>query len=169
LTRYKLIDPYWHGKALSDASWVLFRSMYTNGAWTDVLLGKLPPYPPTDSVVRSTFQAIPVKLTPPAGLTVDNAVIQFGYAENGSPGQFYCTSRQEECLATAATVPATPFLYASEGAGGVETGVSGLPCANGCSVAIPAISQRLLYYQVKYRDGSNKTVATSEIEVVAVP
>ena len=169
LTRYKVIDPYWHGKALSDASWMLFRSMYTNGAWTDVLLGKLPPYPPTDSVVRSTFQAIPVKLTPPAGLAVDNAVIQFGYAENGSPGQFYCTSRQEKCLATAATVPATPFLYASEGAGGVETGVSGVPCANGCSVAIPAISQRLLYYQVKYRDGSNNTVATSEIEVVSVP
>jgi hypothetical protein len=169
LTRYKVIDPYWHGKALSDASWMLFRSMYTNGAWTDVLLGKLPPYPPTDSVVRSTFQPFPVKLTPPAGLAVDNAVIQFGYAENGSPGQFYCTSRQEKCLATAATVPATPFLYASEGAGGVETGVSGVPCANGCSVAIPAISQRLLYYQVKYRDGSNNTVATSEIEVVSVP
>ena len=64
MARYKTIDPYWHGKALSDASWVLFRSMYTGGAWTDVLLGKLPPYPPVDSVVRSTFQPIPVKLTP---------------------------------------------------------------------------------------------------------
>ena len=42
LTRYKIIDPYWHGKALSDASWVMFRSMYTSGAWTDILLGKLP-------------------------------------------------------------------------------------------------------------------------------
>ena len=127
LTRYKMIDPYWHGKALSDASWVMFRSMYTNGAWTDILLGKLPPFPPTDSVVRSTFQPIPVKLTPPAGLAVDNAVIQFGYAENGGPGQFYCTSRQEKCLATAATVPAVPFLFPSEGAGGVEAGVSGVP------------------------------------------
>jgi hypothetical protein len=169
LTRYKIIDPYWHGKALSDASWVMFRSMYTNGAWTDVLLGKLPPYPPTDTVVRWTFQPMPVRLTPPAGLGVDNAVIQFGYGENGGPEQFYCTSRREKCLATASTIPATPFLYPSEGAAGVETGVSGVPCANGCSVAIPAISQRLLYYQVKYRDGSNRTVATSQIEVVAVP
>ena len=104
--RYRLVDDYWHGKALSDASWLMFRSMYTNGAWTDILLGKLPPYPPTDSVVRWTFQPIPVKLTPPPGLTVDNAVIQFGYAENGSPGNFFCTSRQERCLATsAATFP----------------------------------------------------------------
>jgi hypothetical protein len=169
LTRYKVVDPYWHGKALSDASWVMFRSMYTNGAWTDILLGKLPPFPPTDSVVRWTFQPIPVKLTPPAGLAVDNAVIQFGYAENGGPGQFYCTSRQEKCLATAATVPAVQFLFPSDGAGGLETGVTGVPCANGCTVAIPAISQRMLYYQVKYRDASNRTVATSQIETVAVP
>jgi hypothetical protein len=169
LTRYKIIDPYWHGKALSDASWVMFRSMYTNGAWTDILLGKLPPFPPADSVVRSTFQPIPVKLTPPAGLAVDNAVIQFGYMENGGLEQFYCTSRQERCLATSATVAAVPFLFASEGAGGVETGVAGVPCANGCTVAIPAISQRILYYQIKYRDGSNKTVATSQIQTVAVP
>jgi hypothetical protein len=169
LTRYKAIDPYWHGKALADATWVMFRSMYTNGAWTDILLGKLPPFPPTDSVVRSTFQPIPVKLTPPAGLAVNNAVIQFGYTENGSSGQFYCTSRQEKCLATAATVPAVPFQFASEGTGGVEAGVSGVACVGGCSVAIPAISQRILYYQVKYRDASNNTVATSQIQTVAVP
>jgi hypothetical protein len=169
LARYKLIDPYWHGKAVSDASWVMFRSMYTSGAWTDVLLGKLPPFPPTDSVVRSTFQPLAVNLTPPTGLAVSNAIVQFGYTENGSPGQFYCTSRQEKCLATAAAVPVVPFQFASEGAGGVEAGVSGVPCTNGCSVAIPAISQRILYYQVKYRDASNNTVATSQIQTVAVP
>jgi hypothetical protein len=143
--------------------------MYTSGAWTDVLLGKLPPFPPTDSVVRSTFQPLAVNLTPPTGLAVSNAIVQFGYTENGSPGQFYCTSRQEKCLATAAAVPVVPFQFASEGAGGVEAGVSGVPCTNGCSVAIPAISQRILYYQVKYRDASNNTVATSQIQTVAVP
>jgi hypothetical protein len=169
LTRYKIIDPYWHGKALSDASWVMFRSMYANGAWTDILLGKVPPYPPVDSVVRWTFQPIPVKLTAPPGLAVNNAVIQFGYVENGGTGQFYCTSRQEKCMATAATVGAVPFLFPSEGAGGVETGITGVPCATGCTVAIPAISQRMLYYQVKYRDASNRTVATGQIETIAVP
>jgi hypothetical protein len=169
LGRYHAIDGYWHGKALSDSSWMLTRSMYLGGAWTDVILGKLPPFPPEDSVVRSTFQAFPVKLTPPAGLAVNNAVIQFGYAENGGTGQFFCTSRQEKCLATAAAVPAVPFVFPSEGTGGVETGVTGVSCATGCTVAIPAISQRMLYYQVKYRDASNRTVATSGIETVAVP
>ena len=61
--------------------------------------------------MRSTFQPIPVKLTPPAGLAVDNAVVQFGYVENGGPGQFYCTSRQEKCLATTAAPAAVPFLF----------------------------------------------------------
>jgi hypothetical protein len=169
LTRYKLIDGYWHGKTLSDASWLMFRSMYTSGAWTDILLGKLPPYPPTDSVVRWAFQPIPVKLTPPSGLAVDNAAIEFGYAENGEPGQFYCTSRQEKCLATSATVPVVPFQFPSDAADGMESGVAGIPCANGCSIAIPAISQRVLYYRVRYRDASNRTVATSQIETIAVP
>jgi hypothetical protein len=169
LARYKIVDGYWHGKVLSDASWVMFRSMYTSGAWTDILLGKLPPFPPTDSVVRWSFQPVPVKLTPPPGLTVDNAVVQFGYAENGDPAKFYCSSRQEKCLATATTVPTVPFLFPSEGTGGLEAGVTGLPCANGCTVAIPAVSQRMLYYQVKYRDASNKTVATGQVETVAVP
>jgi hypothetical protein len=110
-----------------------------------------------------------VKLTPPSGLAVDNAAIEFGYAENGEPGQFYCTSRQEKCLATSATVPVVPFQFPSDAADGMESGVAGIPCANGCSIAIPAISQRVLYYRVRYRDASNRTVATSQIETIAVP
>ncbi|MCU1234468.1 MAG: hypothetical protein JWP63_2435 [Candidatus Solibacter sp.] len=169
MARYRLMDDYWHGKSLSDGSWLMFRSMYTNGAWTDILLGKLPPYPPTDTVARSKYQPIPVKLTPPAGLAVDNAIVQFGYAENGLAGNFYCTSRQEKCLATASTLPATPFAFPSDGAGGVESGVAGLACSNGCTIAVPAISQRMLYYQVKYRDASNKTLASGRMEVIAIP
>ena len=110
-----------------------------------------------------------MKLTAPTGLAVDNATIEFGYSENGDPGQFYCTSRQEKCLATTATVPAVPFLFPSDGAGGLESRVAGMPCANGCTIAIPAISQRVLYYRVKYRDASNRTVATGQVETIAVP
>jgi hypothetical protein len=169
LGHYKIIDPYFHGKALPDASWMMFRTMWVNGAVTEVLLAKLPPFPPSDTVDRSTFVPVPLKLTPPPGLAVNNVVVQFGYSENGNAGGFYCTSRQEKCLANAATVPAVPFLYASEGAGGLESGVAGLSCAGGCTVAVPALSQRILYYQVKYRDASNRTLATGQVEVVAVP
>jgi len=169
MARYKVVDGYWHGKALADASWAMFRTMLANGVWTDILLGKLPPYPPVDSVVRATFQPLPVKLSPPAGLRIDNAVIQFGYSENGPPDKYYCTSRQEACLATASTVSSVPFLFPSEGAGGTAADITGLSCANGCTVAIPALSQRVLYYQVLYRDTSNNVVAKGRTELIVTP
>ena len=75
----------------------------------------------------------------------------------------------EQCLATATEIPEIPFVFPSEGAGGTETGITGVPCGNGCSIAIPAIAQRMLYYQVKYRDASNQTVATGRSEVLAIP
>ncbi|MEO8367817.1 MAG: hypothetical protein ABI806_01275 [Candidatus Solibacter sp.] len=169
LAKYKIVDGYWHGKALADASWSMFRTMLANGVWTDILLGKMPPYPPVDSVVRATFQPLPVKLSPPSGLGIDNAVIQFGYAENGPPDKYNCTSRQEACLATASTVPAVPFLFPSEGAGGTMAGIAGLSCASSCTIAIPAISQRVLYYQVLYRNAANNIVAKGRTELIVTP
>jgi hypothetical protein len=167
LGRYKIIDNYFSAQALADASWLMFRSMFNGGAFTNILLAKVPPFPATDAVVRSTFVPVPIVLTPPGG--VNNAIIQFGYAENGPSGSFYCTSRQEKCLATASTIPAIPFLFPSDGAGGVETGISGVPCSTGCTVTLPALSQHMIYYQIKYRNVSNQTVATGQLEVIAVP
>ena len=40
----------------------------------------------------------------------------------------------------------------------------GQPCERGCAIKVPAISQRILYYQVVYDNG-----VTGPIEVVAVP
>jgi len=169
LGHYKYRDDYFHGKALPDGSWTFLLTEWVNGASTEWIAAKMPPYPPADTIDRSTFIPVPVKLTPPTGLAVDNVVVQFGYAENGNPSGFYCTSRQEKCMAAAATVPAIPFVFASEGAGGVESGVTGLSCVNGCTVAIPALSQRMLYYQVIYRDAANQTLAKGQVEVTAVP
>jgi hypothetical protein len=97
-------------------------------------------------------------------LPVDNAVIEFGYADNGPATSLYCTSRQEICVAQSATVdPNTPFVFAQ-----TET-VTGAPCASGCVIAIPGIPQRLVYYRVKYRDAANNVLATTNIQVAAVP
>jgi hypothetical protein len=169
LGHYKIYDPYFHGKATPDGAWSMFLTMWVNGGSSEWLAAKVPPYPPSDTVDRSTFIPVPLKLVPPAGLAVDNVVVQFGYAENGNPAGFYCTTRQEKCLASTSVVPASPFLYASEGVGGVETGVTGLSCSSGCAVAIPALSQRMLYYQVLYRNAANQTLAKGRIEVTAVP
>ena len=169
LGHYKIIDPYFHGKAMADGAWSLFLAMFVNGASTEWLAVKMPPYPPTDTVDRSTFVPVPVKLTPPPGLAVDNVIVQFGYAENGDPRSFHCTTRQEKCVANQSIVPSIPFLYASEGTGGEETGVTGLSCTSSCTLLVPAISQRMLYYQVIYRDVANGTLAKGQVEITAVP
>ena len=48
--------------------------------------------------------------------------------------------------------------------------VSALDYANAVTLqgfTIPALSQRMLYYQVKYRDAANKTLSTGRMEVIA--
>ena len=50
-----------------------------------------------------------------------------------------------------------------------RAGITGLACANGCTIALPAISQRVLYYQVLYRDAANQVVATGRTELIVTP
>jgi hypothetical protein len=95
---------------------------------------------------------------------VNDVIVEFGYAENGDPGSFNCTSRRESCVAVSGAVnSSTPFFYEQ-----TET-YSGAPCASGCTVAIPALSQRILYYRWKYRDAFGNAIATSEIRAAATP
>ena len=95
---------------------------------------------------------------------VNDAIVEFGYAENGDPGSFFCTSRQESCVAVSGTIgPSTPFFYEQAEA------YSGARCSAGCAVAIPALPQRVLYYRWKYRDAFGKVIATSEIRAAATP
>jgi hypothetical protein len=95
---------------------------------------------------------------------VHDVAVEFGYAENGDPGSFYCTSRQESCVAVSGAIsPSTPFFYEQS-----ET-YSGAACSAGCTVAIPALSQRVLYYRWKYRDAFGKVIATSDIRATATP
>jgi hypothetical protein len=104
-----------------------------------------------------------VKLTPPAGLGVNNAVVEFGYDSS-----FRCTSRNESCFANTASIDETnPFVWPSDVGG--ENSISGLACTSGCSVTIPALSQKVLYYRWKYRDASNVTLATGATQIYVVP
>ncbi len=149
LMRYRLLDVNMSVKSLPSASWVNIEGG---------MMVKLPPYPATDSVVRATFVPMFLTVPPPDNIPVDNVIVQFGYAENGAPDQFYCTSRKESCLAVSAAVPADPFKFPSDGADGTLASIAGVPCASGCLVAIPAISQRVVYYRYQYRDASNRPI-----------
>jgi hypothetical protein len=121
-------------------------------------MAKLPPWPAPDGVDRSAFVPLPLQLTAPAGLGVANAIVEFGYREfNGN-----CTTRKEACIANAPVIGAVPFQFAGENP-------SGAPCPTTCAIAIPAVSQRILYYTVQYRDASNKVLATTPLQALATP
>ncbi len=149
---------YANAVTVPDSSWVLSYTIVTGG-WNAVWGAKVPPFPAADSVNRSTY--IPVTVTVksvPAGTS--NVIAEFGYGP-----EFRCTSRRERCVAasTGQVNEAAPFYWKSET-------YSGLACASGCSMTIPAIPQRVLYYRLVYRDASNNELEPAgSTQVMAVP
>jgi hypothetical protein len=170
LNRYGLIDANENVHSLPDASWLLIESNAVQGSAMLALAAKLPPYPEVDSVNRGTFVPMLLNLSPPPDLGIDNAVVQFGYLENGAANQYYCTSRKETCMAVSAGIAeVNPFRFASDGSDGTAATVNGVGCASGCSVTIPALPQRVVYYQVLYRNSSNTVVAQTRMQIAPVP
>jgi len=131
-------------KSLPDGSWLM---------WGGLLI-KNPGQPTADGVDRTTFVPTLINVPAPTVAGVVSAVIEFGYHEDGSPTSYWCTSRADTCVADSSTVRASnPFKFKS-----VEA-TPGVPCALGCTIAIPAIPQRIVYWAVKYRDATGSVVA----------
>jgi hypothetical protein len=149
--------------ALPDASWALGYTMLAGGTENMALGVKLPPYPLDDGPASpGAFLPIPVHVgTAPAG--TDNVVVEFGYDP-----EFHCTSRGEACVSAtggATEQPvneALPFYWASES-------YAGVPCANGCTVTLPTLPQRVLYRRVKYRKADGTVLATGRTEIQTTP
>jgi hypothetical protein len=136
----------------SDGKWLLFPGFLPTGT-TEAYMAKLPPFPAADSTRRDSFKEIRVKLAGVAG--ADNAIVEFGYAENADPGNFYCTARQETCVAQGGTISASqPFYFSTTEA----ASITGTPCSSGCTIAIPALAGRVVYYRVSLRDKSGNIV-----------
>jgi hypothetical protein len=150
----------WNVKSLSYGDWAI--AQFPHPERIDLWMVKIPTYPPKDSVARSTFIPVPVRLTPPAGMGVHNAVVEFGYTPT-----FRCTTRDEACFANLASVnESNPFVWPSDVGG--ESSVTGLACGSGCTVVIPALSQRVLYYRWKYRDAGGAVLSAGGMQVYAV-
>jgi hypothetical protein len=170
LIRYRVLDANENVHGLPDASWLLVEGKALQGGMSEWLAAKLPPYPQEDSTVRGTFVPTPISIAAEPGPNVDNVVVQFGYAENGAPESFFCTSRREACVATSGSASeSNPFQFGSDGADGTLASIAGVPCAAGCSITIPALPQRVLYYQVVYRDSSNRVIGSPKIATQAIP
>jgi len=159
--KVKYTSGFANARVLPDNSWVLFQGNYLDSLSRNDYMAKMPPLPPADSVARGTLEAVTVAMKPPTGLGVNNAIIQFGYQEYTRAGVPYCTTRLDGCFANAATIPtaAAPFLFGSESP-------AGLACASGCTIAIPAVSQRALYYQVLYRNAANAVLASTTWQII---
>jgi hypothetical protein len=157
-SRLRMVAGFENNRLLPDNSWLLFRAEWLNYSRQEMWMAKMPPYPTPDTIDRGTFVPMVLTLQPPAGVGADNAVVEFGYTEYSGN----CTSRHDACLANSALVGAPPFRFASENA-------PGTPCSSKCTIAIPAISQRVLYYQAIYRDKSNHRVTAGPYQAVAVP
>lgn len=150
---------FWNNQATPTGSLGFSQVRWLDGARHEDLVTILPPYPAQDGVARNTFATVPVALTPPAGVAANTAVVEFGYGENGDPGSFFCTSRQEACVAVSSVMnTGVPFYYEQ------TESYSGSPCAFGCNIAIPALPEHVVYYRAEFRNASGQVVYTGPVQ-----
>jgi hypothetical protein len=129
--------PYWSVVAHPAGDVVLLMSGgWVQGKRESVLLAKLPPFEDTAYKLNS-YGGLNVTIGPRDGMT--HARVRFGYNLS-----FQCTERNEACVTDD---NARPFAFESE-----ATGPAG--CQSGCSIDVPVVPGRLLYYRVETWDGS---------------
>ena len=133
------------------------RLRFQEAAGSTWLLGKVPPWPDTDTTNRGAFVQTPVKVS---GNTGDTVRVAFGYGENGDPSSLYCTQRRETCWTTANPTAADPFVFAGETQ-------AKTPCPSACTVNIPAIAGRIVFYRIERTTSSG--VVTGPVQAIAVP
>ncbi len=134
-----------------DGKYFIFPGNWTDGLRRELLIGKLPPWPAEDTFDRTDFMQVPVKIDPVA--SEPNVRIRFGYAENGPPESLFCTTRQESCSTEIPTAsPSDPYSFMGE-ARQVQD------CSAGCTVNLPAISGRVVYYIVDRLDAVGNAVS----------
>lgn len=140
-------------KPTAAAEWGFINKGSWGSAESAMLMVKMPPFPAPDGVNRSTFVRAPISITTPGGLGIASATVEFGYVEQGTPTQYYCTSRREACVAVASTVnDATPFWYKT------TDSYTKASCATSCTITLPVLPLHVAYYQVKFYDGSGNFV-----------
>jgi hypothetical protein len=146
-----------NGKPTPAGEWALFATAFVDGFRGYHFGVKIPPFPPEDSVGRNTFSTVQVQ-TGSAPLGTQSVAAEFGYGPD-----LFCASRREVCIATRSGLDTSvPFYWGSETH-------AGQACASGCSIAIPALPGRVVYYRLVYRAADNSIVGRSQIQTVQAP
>lgn len=127
-----------------DAKWGMMLTTFADGIMPVMMLARLPEWPGYDSIRRDAFLMKPIELGSGEAL----AEIRFGYQENGQLGQFYCTKRTEICTTTTTPTNTDPFNFIN------LNGHSGTTCAAGCTVKVPVLPGRTVWWQeFRSKDG----------------
>ena len=111
---------------------------------------------------RTTF--VPISVNVQGVPLASNIRARFGYAENGGD-LLRCTAYGQDCSTEIPSgFPGDPFSFSNEAA-------TRQACVNGatCTITIPSLANRILYYVVDRLDSSGSVVQTSPMEAVAVP
>jgi hypothetical protein len=145
--------------AITTGEWGVTTVAWGDGRRSDVWGVRLPPLPSGDSINRTTFVRVPVNM---GGVSGSSVRIRFGYAEYGSDASaqpFFCSpNRLEDC--TTAPANGDPFAFAGEPQNWTA-------CGTGCTVNVPALSGRTLYY-VMDRKLSNGSVVTAPLQILPI-
>jgi hypothetical protein len=122
---------------------------------TRLYMVKVPPMPEDTTENVLTFARVPVSLY---HATATKIRIQFGYAEHGTPTQYFCTSRREACTVDAATITeSTPFKFSTDSTTYVN-------CASQkCVAEIPRLPGRVVFAQAQFFDSGNSLLETRQL------
>ncbi len=146
-----------------EAAFMFCPSDWLDGVHPEWLAYRIAPMIPIDSVNRTTFVRIPVTATGVPGASKIRA--RFGYLENGdSQHLLRCTRYAQDCSTEIPSgSPTDPYSFTNE-----AVTRQNCPDQTVCSISIPALSNRVLYYVVDHLDGSGNVVASEPMQVAAV-
>lgn len=144
---------FWHTTCLPGGEFCFTYNLMQGDSVDTIWAVRMLPLPPADSINRSDFITVSASAKPATGLTVDNMIVKYGYDAN-----FFCTTRQEACVAG----NTTGVVWASEAPAGVAADGQGV-----YTVKVPAISQRALYTQIVLRN-STTVVQTQAMQIQLV-
>lgn len=151
----------WNAPVLPNGDWTMIQNNGGQyGTRQMMSLAKVPPYPgPQRGINRGTWIPVPIRLgSVPAG--TNNVYVRFGYNPS-----FQCSTRLENCVANGAGIQTGNSVYSYE----TSDAPAGLACTSGCTVTIPALSQRMMWYQIVYRNAGNATIKVGGAQVLATP
>jgi hypothetical protein len=135
--------PYTHSLLHPSGDWAIVMGINIVDGFMPA--GFLVSLPPMNSANRDPgFRKVVVQV--PAGS--DYAEVRFGYNQS-----LYCTARSEACA-----TPGSPYSFIGE----TRTLTS---CAMGCTITIPALADKIVYYQIWRGDMSNGSDAAASSEI----